>query len=226
MNATMYSTKGTKLDKTAALDKTVFGLELNHELVGLAYRTYLANGRTAGAKTLTRGEASGGGKKPWRQKGTGRARVGSIRVPNWRGGGVAFGPTGQENHSLNLPVAMKRVAIRQALSAQAKDNKIMILESFVSGEGKVKPTVELLSKLGLSGSILLVVAQKEPMLERATRNIAGLKLVAARYLNVFDVLNADVMVIAEPALAPLSEWLGTKPTRIAATKAAKTEVKS
>src|SRR6266567_2057648 len=112
--AVSYSKTGTKHEQTVKLDKAVFDVPVNQELIERAYRTYLANGRTAQATTLRRGQVSGGGKKPWRQKGTGRARVGSIRVPNWRGGGIVFGPTGEQNYTLNLPVKMKRAAIRQA----------------------------------------------------------------------------------------------------------------
>jgi large subunit ribosomal protein L4 len=174
-NAVSYSKTGTKHDAAVKLEKAVFGLEVNQELVGQAYRTYLANGRVAGASTLKRGQVSGGGKKPWRQKGTGRARVGSIRVPQWKGGGIVFGPTGHENHSITLPVRMKRLAIRHALSLQATSGNVAIIEDFTSTDGRVKPTVELLGKLGLEGSIVMVVAEKSDLLERATRNINGLQ---------------------------------------------------
>jgi large subunit ribosomal protein L4 len=207
---TSYSKTGTKHEATVSLDAGVFGVEANHELVGQAYRTYLANGRVAGAVTLKRGEVRGGGRKPWRQKGTGRARVGSIRVPNWRGGGIVFGPNGTENHTLGLPVRMKRAAIRQALSLQAESGHIIILETFSCPEGKVKPTVELLGKLGLEGKILLAVSVKDNLVERATRNIAGLKTVQAKYLNVYNIMNADKIVITEKALAIVNEWLGEK----------------
>src|ERR1700729_3624291 len=105
--AASYSKTGIKHEATVRLDKPVFGLEPSHELISRAYRTYLAAGRSAHASTLKRGQVSGGGKKPWKQKGTGRARVGSIRVPQWRGGGVVFGPTGNENHIMGLPVRLK-----------------------------------------------------------------------------------------------------------------------
>src|SRR5580704_17691073 len=141
--AVSFSKSGAKHESAAKLDKQVFGLEANHELVAQAYRTYLANGRTSNAKTLKRGEVSGGGKKPWRQKGTGRARVGSIRVPNWKGGGIVFGPTGSENYTLTLPLRMKRLAIRHALSLRAAAGAVAVIEAFTP-EGRVKPTVELL----------------------------------------------------------------------------------
>jgi len=208
--ATSYSKTGTKHEADVKLDKQVFGLEANHELVGQAYRTYLANGRTSGASTLKRGEVRGGGKKPWRQKGTGRARVGSIRVPNWKGGGVVFGPTGHENHTLTLPVRMKRLAIRHALSLQAEAGQIAVIETFASTDGKVKPTVELLSKMRLEGNVLLVVTEKSDLLERATRNIEGLEMVSAKYLNVYTVMNADHIVLTADALEQVKAWLGEK----------------
>ena len=207
---TSFSKTGTKHETTVELNEGVFGVEANHELVGQAYRTYLANGRVAGAVTLKRGDVRGGGKKPWRQKGTGRARVGSIRVPNWRGGGVVFGPTGNENHTLGLPVRMKRAAIRQALSLQAEAGHIIILETFSCPEGKVKPTVELLGKLGLEGNILLAISVKDGLVERATRNVAGLKAVQAKYLNVYDIMNADKIIITQKALNLVNDWLGEK----------------
>ena len=209
-NAVSYSKTGSKREADIKLDKQIFGLEANHELVGQAYRTYLANGRVAMAKTLKRGEVAGGGKKPWRQKGTGRARVGSIRVPNWRGGGVVFGPTGNENHTLALPVRMKRLAIRHALSLQAASGHIAVIEAFTSPDGKVKPTVELLGKMRLDGSVVLVVAEKSDLLERATRNVAGLQLVTAKYLNVYTIMNADHLILTADAMEQVKTWLGEK----------------
>lgn len=209
-NATSYSKTGAKQETDVKLDKTIFGLEANHELVGQAYRTYLANGRLAAPKTLKRGEVRGGGKKPWRQKGTGRARVGSIRVPHWKGGGVVFGPTGNENHTLQLPLRMKRLAIRHALSLQATAGHIAVIEAFSSADGKVKSTMELLGKLHLEGNIMLVVTEKSDLLERATRNIEGLELVSAKYLNVYTVMNADHILFTADALEQVKDWLGDK----------------
>ncbi|HSH31269.1 MAG TPA: 50S ribosomal protein L4 [Candidatus Saccharimonadales bacterium] len=208
MKVATYSQAGAKQDSQATLDQAIFGLVPNHELLGLAYRAYLANGRAASATTLTRGQVRGGGKKPWRQKGTGRARVGSSRVPNWRGGGVIFGPSGQENYSVTLPAKMKRLAVRQALSAQADDGRVIVLEDFASPEGKVKPVVQLLGKIKADGKVILVLSQKDVLADRATRNIAGLKAVTASYLNVFDILNADKIIITAKALGRLGDWLG------------------
>ena len=215
--AVTYSKTGAKNDKALTLPKAIFGLETeDHNLVGQAYRTYLANGRSAGASVLNRGDVRGGGKKPWRQKGTGRARVGSSRVPNWRGGGSVFGPTGSENYSLALPVKMKRLAIRQALSFKAAAGVISVIDSFES-EGRVKSTVELLAKLKVSGRIVIVVVEKTDLIDRSTRNIASLEVVSAKYLNVFTIMNADHIVIAKPALAIIEEWLASAKTAPVAT---------
>jgi large subunit ribosomal protein L4 len=208
--ATAFSKTGVKHETSVKLDATVFGLEANQQLVGQAYRTYLANGRSAQASTLKRGEVAGGGKKPWRQKGTGRARVGSIRVPNWRGGGVVFGPTGNQNYQLALPVRMKRTAIRHALSIRAAAGVMNVIESFDSAEGRVKPVAELFGKMGFEGRVLLVVGEKTDLIRRATRNIAGLEVVSATYLNVFTVMNADHIVFTTDALETVKNWLGDK----------------
>ena len=217
--AILYNKSGAKQTTTVTLERGVFDLVPNNELLTLAYNAYLSNGRSAHPNTLTRGLVRGGGRKPWRQKGTGRARVGSIRVPEWRGGGVVFGPTGLENHTVKLPIKMKRLAIRQALSVQAADSRIAVIESFASAEGKVKPTVALLGKMETAGKILLVLDKKDQLAERATRNISGLTVTAATYLNVFDILNADQIIITRDSLDTISHWL-TVPDR--ATKTAKT----
>jgi large subunit ribosomal protein L4 len=221
MKVVAYSKAGTKKEAAVNLTAGVFGVEPNHDLLGLAYRAYLANGRSAGAKVLTRGEVRGGGKKPWRQKGTGRARAGSSRIPHWRGGGVVFGPTGEENHTINIPTKMKRQAIRQALSLQAHDKKVVILESFDGGEGKTKAADALLNKLGLEGNLVLVVPEKTDMINRATRNLAGLEVVAAKYLNVYTILNADWVIMTADAEAVVAQWLTE--AKAAPAKAAKAE---
>jgi large subunit ribosomal protein L4 len=208
--ASAYSKTGTKKEASVKLDSSVFGLEPKGELVLQAYRTYLAAGRSAHASTLKRGAVSGGGKKPWRQKGTGRARVGSIRVPQWKGGGIVFGPTGHENYTLTMPTRMKRLAIRHALSYRASDKAVSVIDSFESAEGRVKPTVELLTKLGLSGHIVIVVDKTSDLLERATRNIAGLEIITANYLNVYTIMNADHLILTSPAIQAVDAWLGDK----------------
>lgn len=192
------------------LNKDIFGLKVeNHELVKLAYDTYLANSRSSHAKTLKRGEVRGGGKKPWKQKGTGRARFGSTRNPIWRHGGVAFGRTGNENFTKKISKNAKLQAVRQALSMQNADKNVVIVKDFAPKDGKVKETVKFLAdnKLEKNAKILFVVAEKSEMVLRATNNINTMKVVRPTYLNVFDILNADKIVISESAMPEIESWL-------------------
>jgi large subunit ribosomal protein L4 len=203
-----YTKSGNKATTAVKLPKDIFGVEVkSHELLKQAYVAYLANGRTNNARTLTRGEVRGGGKKPWKQKGTGRARFGSIRVPIWRGGGITFGPTGIENYSHTLPVKAKRQAIRQALSIANAAGKVSVIEGFVA-DGKVASTAAMLKKVDAGKRVLLVVDVKDENTVRATKNIQNLTVSQARYLNVYDILNADTIIIADKALSIVSEWLG------------------
>ena len=194
----------------ATLNKDIFGLSVeNHELVKLAYDSYLANSRSSHAKTLKRGEVRGGGKKPWKQKGTGRARFGSTRNPIWRHGGVAFGRTGNENFTKKLSKGSKRIAVRQALSMQNKDKKVFVVDTFACPNGKVKETVEFFNKnkLDMNKNTLLVVSVKDDLVLRATSNVPTLKVVRPTYLNVFDIMNADQIVISEKSLPMIDAWL-------------------
>mgnify|MGYP000864074469 FL=1 len=189
------------------LNKDIFEVTVkNHTLLKKAYDAYLANSRSSHAKTLTRGLVRGGGKKPWRQKGTGRARFGSIRNPIWRGGGIVFGPTGNENHTIRLSKQEKRVALTQALTLKHQAGLIKVLEFKTTG--KTKEMADFLAKNKLDGRVLLVTGEKTPELIRATRNLAEAKLVSAMYLNVFDILNADTIVIDQAGLDKINNWLG------------------
>lgn len=194
----------------ASLNKDIFGLKVeNHELVKLAYDTYLANSRSSHAKTLKRGEVRGGGKKPWRQKGTGRARFGSTRNPIWRHGGVAFGRTGNENFTKKLAKSSKLLAVRQALSMKNADKEVITIADFAIKDGKVKETMKIFTdnKIDNNANILLVVPEKDELTLRATSNVANLKVVRPTYLNVFDIMNADKIVISEKALPAIESWL-------------------
>ncbi len=207
------ATAPTKSAKpSASLPEEIFAVEVkNHELLKLAYNVYLAESRTSAARTKTRGEISGGGKKPWRQKGTGRARFGSSRNPIWRGGGIVFGPRGNENYKLNISKTAKRVALRQALSLANKANKIVIVDTLAFDSGKTKDAVALVAKHNpISRRTLMVVESKDPATIRATANLQDVKLISARYLTVFDILNADTIIMARPAIAIVHEWLGGK----------------
>lgn len=222
MSVPTFTKSGAKATTPAKLDKAVFAvMPENHELLKLAYSAYLANGRENLAVTKTRGLVSGGGKKPWKQKGTGRARFGSSRNPIWRGGGIAFGPTGEENYSVKVNVSAKRLALRQALSLAANENRITVIEAFENKDAKVSTTAKLLGKIEAKGNVLLVLDHKDTTTERAVGNLQDVKAVTASYLNVYDVMNADVLVVTEKALAMINEWLA--PSKKAATP--KAEVK-
>lgn len=193
----------------AVLNKDIFGLSVeNHELVKLAYDAYLANSRSSHAKTLKRGEVRGGGKKPWKQKGTGRARFGSTRNPIWRHGGVAFGRTGEENFTKKISKQAKRQAVCQALSMKNADKAVFVLDKDIKLTGKTKDAVKILKDMKLDGKyVLAVAAEKTPEVLRSTNNIANLKLVRATYLNVFDIMNADAIVFSEAGLKAAEKWL-------------------
>ena len=208
MNLAVYTSSGTK-SEPQSVHADVFGLEPNPELLNLAYRKYLANSRIAHASTLTRGQVSGGGKKPWRQKGTGRARVGSSRSPIWRHGGVIFGPTGSENFTLRMPLKMRRAAIAQALSGQARDGILVLVKDFKLSEGKTKQASTMLDKLDARGRVLVVLESANELLLRATANLANVTVISYRYLNVYDVLNADKILLEASAVEPIQNWLTT-----------------
>ncbi len=209
MSVATFTKSGTKATTPAKLDKEVFGLKVeSHELLKQAYVAYLAQARVGSAHVKLRGEVSGGGRKPWKQKGTGNARVGSIRSPLWRGGGITFGPSGVENYTKKLSTQSKRQAIRQALSVS--QDKIKVIETFECKDGKTAPTVKLLDKIGANRNVLLVVSLKDTLVERATRNVPNLTVAQANYLNVYDVLNADSIVISKKALEMVHIWLTSK----------------
>ena len=193
----------------ATLDKDVFGLSVeNHELIKLAYDAYLANSRSSHAKTLKRGEVRGGGKKPWKQKGTGRARFGSTRNPIWRHGGVAFGRTGEENFTKKISRGAKLQAVRQALSMKNKDKAVFVLEPTVKLDGKTKAAAKVLKDMKLEDKLVLaVVAEKTPEILRSTNNLPNVKLVRATYLNVFDIMNADAIVFGDAGYKATVKWL-------------------
>ena len=216
------------------LPENIFGVEVkNYELIDLAYKSYLAGGRNNPAKVLKRGEVSGGGKKPWRQKGTGRARIGSIRAPHWRGGGVVFGPNGNENYKLNLSKKMRPFDSLEQLSTKTRDvatliatqnykiNELvlLVLEILYTSLGfnfasmslkdiKTKDAVSALEKLKATGRILIVVPEYNEVVSKSVSNIPGVRVSSATHINVFDIMNADSIIIDPKALSLISEWLG------------------
>ncbi|HRJ06355.1 MAG TPA: 50S ribosomal protein L4 [Candidatus Saccharibacteria bacterium] len=189
------------------LPSAIFGITVeNHELLKLAYDSYLANSRQASATTLKRGEVRGGGKKPWRQKGTGRARFGSTRNPIWRGGGVVFGPSGNENYTKKISTGSKRVAVKQALSLANKAKKIVV--KGVKTTGKTSEIAKFLADNKFARRTLIVVDEKTPELLRATKNLQNVLLVRSTYLSVYHILNADHIVLSPASIKTIEAWLG------------------
>jgi large subunit ribosomal protein L4 len=196
------STKST----APTLPKEVFAVEVpNHALLKLAYDSFLANSRLASATTKQRGEVRGGGKKPWKQKGTGRARFGSSRNPIWRGGGIVFGPRGNENYTKSLSTTSKRVALRQALTVAHTAGKILVAD--IATTGKTSEVVKFLESNKLNRRILIVVDEKTPELLRATNNIQNALLIRSTYLSVYHILNADHIVLSTSSVDTIKSWL-------------------
>lgn len=202
MKAPVYSATGTK-SADVTLDAKVFGLTPNTVLLSEAYRIAQGNKRTNNAATLTRGLVSGGGKKPFRQKGTGRARTGSTRNPLWRGGGTIFGPTGIENYNRTMPAKARRSALLNALSAQAEN--VVVIEAITIEKPKTKEAAALLAKLGVEGRIMVVVASKQPAVVQSFANLAGVTLVSPNELTADRVLDADKFVIEKEALTTINK---------------------
>ena len=204
----VYTKSGAKAAAKVSLDKAVFdNAPKKHDLLHQAYVTYLANGRVGSAKTRLRGEVRGGGRKPWRQKGTGRARAGSIRSPLWRGGGVTFGPTGNESHSKKMHVTARRTALKQALSLALDAGSMSVIDDVSVKDGKTKEMVALLDKIGATRKTLIIANEKDQLVRRATNNLPEVSYVAAKHVSVFDVLNADTVVLTKAGLASLEDRL-------------------
>jgi len=188
------------------LSEEIFSVSTPKTLLAQAVRVYLARERKGNASTKNRGEVRGGGRKPWRQKGTGRARAGSIRDPQWRGGGIVFGPTPRD-FSLSLPKKMRRRAFFGVLSDKLKEKKVFCVKEFSKLEGKTKQFLDLLSKLpitdGRSKKILLVLAKKNEQVIRSVRNLRNLSLVTIDNLNLYQVLSNDFLLFEKEALASL-----------------------
>ena len=201
MKLPCYNSSGQKQADCQVAD-AVFGIkEINYNLIKGAYEYYLAKKRVNLAKTKSRGQVSGGGRKPWRQKGLGRARVGSIRSPIWRGGGVVFGPTGQENYQKKINKKVKQLALRYALSLNRQ--QILIIES-LPADSKTASLAKLLFKtLKLDKKVLLVDVQPEDGIALAARNLQNVALMPVAYLNVFRVINSDWLVLTNDALQQL-----------------------
>lgn len=192
--------------KERELAEAVFGVKPNQSLLWEAVRAYLASRRSGTHSTKSRGEVRGGGKKPWRQKGTGRARVGSIRSSLWRHGSIAHGPKPRD-YTIKLPARMLRGALRSALAAKYQESKLTVVDGLSLEQAKTKAFHGALLKLGIHKSVLVVNDATNPNLELSSRNIEGCDLVRHHQLEAYDVLSHDGILISESALARLEESL-------------------
>lgn len=202
-NVSVLDKAGKKVGDIALAD-SVFGIEPNATVLHDVIVNYLANQRQGTQSTLTRSEVSGGGRKPWRQKGTGRARQGSTRSPQWRHGGVALGPK-PRSYSYTLNKKVKRLAMKSAFSSKALEENIIVIDSFGLDEIKTKEMAEILKAIGVEKKALIVVPEKDEKVYKSARNIAGVKTAIVNTLNVYDILNADKFVIVQDAVAKIEE---------------------
>lgn len=200
----LYSQDGKKKSDLKVSDK-VFGLVPNAALVHQAVRTQQANRRVAIAHTKMRGEVSGGGKKPWKQKGTGRARVGSTRSPIWIGGGITFGPRSDRNFTLRFPKKAKKRAMCMALSAKLVEGKLFALDQLDLPEVKTKTLATVAKTLPASGELLLVIDKKSPNIELAAKNLESVWVSRPEALNIEDILKYRRVVMLEGAIAKIEE---------------------
>ena len=202
----LLSLKGEKI-KDIKLNDDVWGITQNDQVIYEHINLTMANARQGSHKVKTRSEVSGGGRKPWRQKGTGNARQGSTRAPHWVGGGVVFGPSSDRNYTKKMNKKERRLALKSALTYKAKANEIVAIEKFDAETNKTKDMLKLLDGLKLSGKLLIVTTELTENAILATRNIDSIKLILANEINTYDVLYCDKLVITEDALKYVEEVL-------------------
>jgi large subunit ribosomal protein L4 len=203
--AALYNAEG---ERTGDIDlrDDVFGVPIKEDILHQAVVRHLANQRAGTAAVKNRGEVRGGGRKPWRQKGTGRARVGSIRSPIWRGGGIVFGPQ-PRSYKQAMPRKMRRLALKSALSVRATEGELVVIEDFKLSAPKTKEAIKLLDSLDAAGNILLVASEEIPEVILATRNIPGVFFRLADHLSAYDVLAADKVVMTSQSMTRIEEVL-------------------
>ncbi|MBQ2765284.1 MAG: 50S ribosomal protein L4 [Firmicutes bacterium] len=189
---------------TITLSDAVFGVEVNGAVLHSAVRAYLMNQRQGTQSTLTRTEVSGGGKKPWRQKGTGRARQGSTRAPQWTHGGVALGPKPRTYH-ISLNKKVRRIALKSAMSDKVAGGNMIVLDALTAEGYKTKTMVNMLAAIGAGKKALVVLAETDPVAVKSMANIPGVKTAYVNTLNVYDILNADTFVVVSAAAKKIEE---------------------
>lgn len=210
MKVDVYTIKGKKTGETAELDPKIFEAAVNVDLMHQAYVRQMANARLGTHSTKSRGEVRGGGAKPWRQKGTGRARHGSIRSPIWVGGGKVHTPKPRD-YTKDMPKKMRRAALRSALSVKAADQEILVVDELIIKEPKTREVAEALKKLVGEDSALILLPEKDEQVAnfaRSANNISSAKTLLANYLNIRDLLGYDKVIIPLKALDVIAGYLG------------------
>jgi len=206
MRVSVHNTAGETVGEIE-LRKDIFGVPINVPVMHQAFVRQQANARLGTHKTKTRGEVRGGGRKPWRQKGTGRARHGSIRQPQWRGGGVAHGPR-PRSYRQKMPRKMRRLAYRSALSVKAKENQIIILDDLQMPAPKTRGLVSILEALAVDSSALIILPGGNVNVEKSANNLPNVKILRANYLNIRDLLSYDYLLMPLGALEVIEIILG------------------
>ena len=199
----VLNTQGKEIEKLE-LSAEVFGIEPNVPAMHMMVKNYLANQRQGTQSALTRAEVSGGGKKPWRQKGTGRARQGSTRAPQWTHGGIAHGPKPRE-YGFSINKKVRRLAMKSAFSSKVAAEELVVLDDLKLDAIKTKEVVKVLTALETGKKVLLVLPENNDVLYRSARNIAGVKVSTVNTLNVYDILNCDTMLVLKDSVAKIEE---------------------
>lgn len=202
----VYKVTGEQTGEELELNESVFGVEINEALVHQAVKMQLASQRLGTHATKTRGMVRGGGRKPWKQKGTGRARSGSTRSPIWVGGGVVFGPT-PRSHAFRMPRKQRRLAIKCALSDKVKSGEFIVLDALQFEQAKTKQVVKMLGDFKIEKKALIVTGEENENVERSSRNIPGVKAISSCGLNVYDILNHNKLFITKDAITRIEEVL-------------------
>jgi len=205
MKAVIYNQNGKKLEESISLPKEIFDVKMNADLVHQVAVSQMANKRRIIAKTKNRSEVSGGGRKPWRQKGTGRARHGSIRSPIWRHGGVTFGPQTEVVFKKVISKKMRRKALFMILTSKAEKEHLIVLDSLKIESPKTKLMVDILDKLPAKGSRLVILPKKDETVIKATRNISKTKSELAQNLNVLDLLSFNYLILPKDSIKVIKE---------------------
>ncbi len=199
----VYSATGAE-NGTLELNDSIFGIEPNENVVHLVVVNYLANQRQGTQSTLTRSEVAGGGRKPWRQKGTGHARQGSIRAPQWRHGGIALGPK-PRTYGFDVNKKVKKLAMKSVLSDKVANDAFQVLDDFALSEIKTKEAKKVLDALGSAKKTLVITPEKDEVVYKSARNIAGVKVAPVNAMSVYDIVNADKVVVLKDAVAKIEE---------------------